>query len=720
MRSVRPFSPPSVLRVRLQACYGELISVIVQFFKRRNLVKTATAPTEMPTGITVDQRDAWSARNFRLLLLALLSFVFVSGFFHVSDVDVGYHIRTGAHIWAGNGIPAVNTFAHTVPDDRWLLQQWWPGVMYYLAYSAGGLSALIVLKTLIATTLMFLVWGAARQETDPRSFIPFWVVTFGVLIARMRFFERPDLVSATLFALIFLLDRRYDTNRRWQWIGLPLLMALWSNTHAGAMYGFVFLTVAIGSEWLQWFLNFRADKDRGSFWGSLQSNLKSLSVRIIGALLSLVAAYISLELINPNGFDVLLVPIEQFNSAFWQEVIMEYHAPDWATGKWFYISLALLAVLQSLTWRKLHLRLFLTSAAFAYLACSSQRSVLVYTIVALPHAAYMLKHLKIPQMNWSVHRQMMALPACWAAIVVFLILPNKTFLPGIGYYPPFYPISIYRFIEKNVPPQNLFNDMQYGGSMLWFLYPNFRPYIDGRGDTYTPEFWQKEYLPVLNADANWADLFEKYDVHGVLLPIPKAGKIAPIGSLLSKDTNWATVAFNDYAILFLERTEQNRQVIAENEFKLLTPLDPSLSGINPTNLTATIAEANRALKLEPDSVFALTALARAEMVGGNYESASQRYAQLVKLDRGDIYRRDYAYCLYMANRTAEAEEIFRSLTKNKEMAGFAHYMLHFVAVKRGDMGAALDHLAAALQFEPQNAQYQNARAQLESLLLKKN
>ncbi|HVK58565.1 MAG TPA: hypothetical protein VM735_07290, partial [Candidatus Kapabacteria bacterium] len=355
-------------------------------------MSTANALVQPESAIELNSRVPLSRARFYLLLLALLAFIFTCGFFHVSDVDVGYHIRTGAHIWAGNGIPAVNTFSSTVPNDRWLLQQWWPGVMYYLAYSTGGLSALIILKSLIATTLMFLVWCAARREA-PRSLISFWVVTCGVLVARMRFFERPDLVSATLFALIYLLDRCHGSNRRWQWIGLPLLMALWSNTHAGAMYGFVFLSVAIASEWLEWFLKQRKNEARGLFLKSLRADLKALSVRIVGALLSVVAAYISLELINPNGFDVLLVPIEQFNSTFWQAVIDEYHPPNWATGKWFYISLGLLALLQALTWKQLNLRMFLTTAAFAYLACSSQRSTLVYTIVAVPHAAYMLSRL---------------------------------------------------------------------------------------------------------------------------------------------------------------------------------------------------------------------------------------------------------------------------------------------------------------------------------------
>src|SRR5688572_7637144 len=72
----------------------------------------------------------WSAA----LVAGLFVFVFLSAFFHVSDVDIGYHIRTGAHILEHRHIPTTNTFSYTTPGEEWLIQQWWPGIFYNRVY----------------------------------------------------------------------------------------------------------------------------------------------------------------------------------------------------------------------------------------------------------------------------------------------------------------------------------------------------------------------------------------------------------------------------------------------------------------------------------------------------------------------------------------------------------------------------------------------------------
>src|SRR6266702_2885343 len=95
-------------------------------------------------------------------LAGLLIFIFLSGFFQVSDCDVGYHLRTAAHILAGHGIPTTNPFSSSTPEHPWLLHQWFGTILFYLPFAAGGVSGLIVFKALIATLIMVPVWLRAR------------------------------------------------------------------------------------------------------------------------------------------------------------------------------------------------------------------------------------------------------------------------------------------------------------------------------------------------------------------------------------------------------------------------------------------------------------------------------------------------------------------------------------------------------------------------------
>src|ERR1043166_5914377 len=89
-----------------------------------------------------------------LLAGGLTLFVFLSAFFHVSDVDVGYHMRTAEHILAEHRIPAINTFSHTTPNEPWLLQQWLGTLVFYAPYRWGGVQWLIIFKALVPTVLM--------------------------------------------------------------------------------------------------------------------------------------------------------------------------------------------------------------------------------------------------------------------------------------------------------------------------------------------------------------------------------------------------------------------------------------------------------------------------------------------------------------------------------------------------------------------------------------
>src|SRR4051794_13498234 len=161
-------------------------------------------------------------RTETILVAAFAAFAFLSAFFHVSDVDVGYHMRTAEHILAGNGIPTTNTFSYTTPGEPWLLHQWLGTLIFYTPYHLGGVTLLIIFKALVATTFILLIWAAGRLLAGPNSLWPWLTATLAILIARIRFFERSDLFSALFCAALFLLDLRFNRNRRWQWLGLPV------------------------------------------------------------------------------------------------------------------------------------------------------------------------------------------------------------------------------------------------------------------------------------------------------------------------------------------------------------------------------------------------------------------------------------------------------------------------------------------------------------------
>jgi pentatricopeptide repeat protein len=673
---------------------------------------------EGATGICPAPESATSAGRERLayggLLAGLFAFVFLCGFFRVSDVDVGYHIRTGAYILEHHHIPTTNFFSYTTPGEKWPIQQWWPGIFYNRVYHFGGVAALISVKAGIAALLMMVILGAARRFSGPGSWWPFWLVTIGALIARVRFFERPDLISALIFALVFYLDLRFDKDRRWQWIALPLLMGFWANTHGGLVYGAVLLCVTSAAEWVEHFWNSRKCHDASA--PSQPGPWKSLLIRPVGLALSLLACVLSLELINPNGWRVMLVPVDQFTSNFWQATIAEYQTPAWRSAPLFYLSLAAIAILQLLTWRHLRLRFLFVAIVFAYLAWSAQRSLLYYAIAAIPCAAFLISRLPEARALWRLRRlEPLLLPVVWAGLVFIVIIPNKTLHFGVGFYAPYYPVEIYSFIEKQVPPQNMFHNMRYGGGILWFLYPRFKPFLDGRGDAYTPEFWQKEYFPVIYAQPGWRDILRKYDAHAAWLPIARTKVVSDLAKQLFADPDWALVAFTDESLFFLERTELNRGVISTNEFRYIWPGDLSFSNVTAATLKGAVVEAERAFALSPDSLFARNAVARTRLMAGDYGRAAVFYAALeAEAGNAEAFWRDYGYCLFKLGKFQEADAIFARMIEKGWLVGYAWYMRHFLALEFNQFAEAELRLAKAIAAEPANEEYRNAQASLRA------
>ena len=572
-----------------------------------------------------------------LLTAGLLLFAFLSACFHVSDVDVGFHIRTGRQVLESGGIPATNSFSHTCPDAPWLLHQWWPGVLFALVFDTFGIAGIIIFKALLATAIVGVMFWSACKEARGSITIPLWVTCIGVTVACVRFFPRPYMFSALLFALLVLFDRRWNDRKPWQWIGVPLLLALWSNTHAGVMYGFLYLCLQVGVAVIEGLVTARRD-------GRL--NPMPAIVRIGGVTAAVALSAITLHVISPHGVKVLLLPVIYFRDPFWQSLIAEFRGLAWSTDWRILTAMAALLVLQIAGVRRTRLVLAIPAWVLALMTFRSQRCVLFFVIAAIPFATDMAAVLLTRwRGRWTV-AACGALVAFWVANTVLVFVPDPTYHFGIGLYPRLHPMQVYDFMRKEVPPQKVFNEMRYGAGMLWWLYPDFRPFIDGRCEAYPKTFWRDVYRPTAAADPGWRDVFERYDIGGALVPIGRETDIR-LAQALHADPRWALVAFDDNAALFLARSELNAAVIKLHEYALLWPLGGGFQWQGEQAAVA-LSEARRARSIYSDGIYAGLVFARMSLVTGDYEAAVAAYDRLLALPHmkfGEAIHRDRDFAL---------------------------------------------------------------------------
>lgn len=649
-------------------------------------------------------------------VVLLFAFTFTCAFFHVSGADIGFHIRTGELVLQQGAIPAQNTFSFARPDDPWGLHQWAPGVVLYLVYRHGGIVGLIVFKALLAAAIFLVVWLAARAGERARAPAAFWAATIGVLLARSRFFERPFLFSGLLMALLMWWCLRHGRRYRWTLVGVPVFMAIWANLHLGVIYGFVYLgalAIADGLRRLPGVLRpIRSAQRECPGEGAPRSELLSVLHWPAVAVLSIVAAGAALWLINPHGPAVLRYPVDYFLDPFWKNLIVEFHPPAGPQAMLLGGSIALLAVLLIVT-RRCPMDRLVPTLVFAWFAARTQRIALMHAIVAAPCLAYLLHAVVRQRLRVSWRWTMIALPPAWV-LLALVAMRDPTLRFGVGINPVLHPRAMFRFLERDVPQQNMYNDMMYGGSVLWWLYPKFRPFIDGRCEAYSYTFWRDEYVPVSTGARPWKPVFGAYGISAALVYNPRDKPLRPLVSQLHDHPDWALVAFDDTTLLFLERNTTNAAVIEAHEFHVIWPGDWSL-GFESNNANAALVEAMRAQAINPRGIFAQTALARAQMVAGKFEDAVQNYRKLTSSPRaGAGYWRDLAYCLFMAGDLDSADKASDWLIEHHEQAAYAYFLKHLVAARRGNHRAADTFLRRAVQRDPGNAEYAEAQRRFDA------
>ena len=660
-----------------------------------------------------------------LLSLAFGLFVLISAFFEIAAADTGFHIRTGAHVWETRTIPATNTFAHSTPDHHWYLQQWAPATLFYLVYTHFGTSGLICLKALLCAAIYLLLLNLCQRwqpETIHRqSIIPYLVVTIIVVMSRDRFLVRPFLFSALLFTLLLQQCQKNDNNPKWHYLGMPLLMTLWANIHAGVAYGFVLLCTLAAGEWFEHAL--RLGKNKQSPTGPLKPTYlvsQHLLMKPLGILIAGLTCALSLELINPNGIKVAMVPLDMFLTPFWQENTIEFFPPTLGKHPLFFASIFSLLCLgwyqrQSITLD----RWLITLLVFVFLAWRSMRSILFYGLVAAPLATLLLGRIKLLTEETQTQfltpfNKTLSLLGLWGFLIVFIYPKDPVYRPGVGYEPTFYPAEIYHLIETELPPQNFFHDMRYGGSMLWFLYPNHRPFIDGRGTCYAIDFWKQDYIPTLRGDGRWEKVFERYDITAALLPMNSEGSPPKLARILWNRPDWALLAFDNHGLLFAKHTEENQSIVKRHAYQTIWPGDTKFQFQEKADPRA-LAEAARAYHFHPNGRFAQTAYARAALVSKDYDEAIPLYRKLITMPgASSAYWKDLGFALFDADQYGEAKAHFQKMVFASIEPGYAHHMLHYLALLVDqNQTTALAHLRSALAHEPANGAYKTSLAELE-------
>jgi hypothetical protein len=90
----------------------------------------------------------------------------------------------------------------------------------------------------------------------------------------------------------------------------------------------------------------------------------------------------------------------------------------------------------------------------------------------------------------------------------------------------------------------MLNDFNWGGYLLYRLYPQSLVFLDSQTDFYGEPFI-REYDSLIGAQKGWQNILNKYNIHWAILSTH-----SPIGLHLQKELHW-TILYQDSTAIIL-------------------------------------------------------------------------------------------------------------------------------------------------------------------------
>jgi hypothetical protein len=494
-------------------------------------------------------------------LLLVLSSLFLLGLFspEISDPDFWWHLKTGQYIVQKRALPLPDPFAYTTamaqpsyaaePRTRRfnLTHEWLAQALMYSVYRVGGFAGIVLARASALFGFCALI-GLAVWRRRGDFHLALAAAFAAAAVAYLFTADRPYQITFLLLAVTLVLVEV----RPWRWL-LPPLFLIWANCHGGYFLGWIVLG-AYSSEALFHRLRKRPDAGAGQLW-----MVSAVCVLLCG--------------LNPNGFHIFQVLLN-YRASFLQGRLLEWARPSlWPPQAFSVLLLGAGAVLLRAR-HSVRMADWLLIAAFAAAALSAQRNVILIGLVApVLIAAYLPWKLRLPVMAEFPMALLIA-----AGIAIGVARGNFFQLRAAEWR---YPAGAADFLLANGITQPMFNTYEYGGYLMWRLWPQERVFIDGRA---LSESVFMDYARILynhdDSDGKSADqLLDQYRVEVIVMNSFEytTGPIYLLAPALADpgQTTWKLVYNDARALVFMRHPPPRIQPL--DSLQVLTHMEDECS-----------------------------------------------------------------------------------------------------------------------------------------------
>jgi hypothetical protein len=453
----------------------------------------------------------------RLVTLVTFLAVFTMAVRVSIDTDTWWHLRAGAWMVEHRQLLRVDPFSLTRQAAPWVYPGWLAQLLLYGVYQGLGLAGLNLLTAFMVTLAFALVWPLMEAPPLLRGF----VLLLAATASGVYWAARPQILSFALTGLfVFILDRRRHGHPRLVWI-LPPIMALWANLHGGFAVGFLLIGAYLAGEGLELLGSRRVRVASGGDAGG-EARRRVLNLALVG-LVSAAAASL-----NPHGPVMLAYPFKTISIGVLQDFIQEWQSPDFhrleAQPFLWMVLLTMLALAASR--RRPSVTELLLVVGFSYMGFMAGRNVALFALVAAPvlarHANSALEPLlsgrrrgrQVPErLAGYLNLAIFSLLVPVALVKMAVPLSEEANQEAVRAQAP---VAAVAFIRDRQPPGPLFNSYNWGGYVLWELYPDYLSFVDGRTDLFDDEVLN-DYVQAWRADPGWEGIIDRWGIRLVLL-----------------------------------------------------------------------------------------------------------------------------------------------------------------------------------------------------------
>jgi|SRR5580704_596721 hypothetical protein len=461
-------------------------------------------------------------RTDRVFLAILFLGLFAMAAHNVTDPDIWWHLKAGHYIAEHKSVPHTDPFSYTRAGQPWVAHEWLTELLLYELQRAAGWGGLIAVFAAVLCAVFFVLY--LRCGPDP--YLAGVAALYGAWATVPVWGVRPQVLSLLLTSLWLLILERSERNPRLLWWTLPLTL-LWVNLHAGFALGLALSALFLAGGLIERGLGFH-----------LQPNPPLLRTAAFILLFDLL-----LVPLNPNGLRMFSYPIETLRSTAMQNFIAEWASPNFHHAEYWPFLLVVLGTFAALSWSRLQVRprdLLLLMVSL-YAGLSSIRLMPLFVLIAVPLVCQRLG-------SWPTNRSQ-PLPSSPAPrlllngvlVVAMAVFAGVHTAQVIRRQPQAeeqrFPARAVAFLQTHPPSGPIFNSYDWGGYLIFNLYPSTRVFIDGRADLYGELLDQ--FAATYQFKGAWQQPLQRWSIGTVLVPPDSA-----LATGLRSSPGW-TVAYED-------------------------------------------------------------------------------------------------------------------------------------------------------------------------------